>query len=42
MNLKVLTLNPSPVEKVEILNLIAHSFLEDRKITGTGELISAV
>ncbi len=29
----------SPVERVEILNLIAHSFLEDRKTTESNELM---
>lgn len=32
--------NASPVERVEMLNLIGNSFLEDRNNTGSSELIS--
>ncbi|WP_017654894.1 hypothetical protein [Fortiea contorta] len=41
VSLQKLVSTASPVEKVEILNLIAHSFLEERKTTGTSEWMSS-
>lgn len=41
VSLQKLVSAASAVERVEIINLIAHSFLEDRKTTGTSELISS-
>ncbi|MHC5730850.1 MAG: XRE family transcriptional regulator [Nostoc sp.] len=41
LSLQKLVSAASAVERVEIINLIAHSFLEDRNTTGTSELISS-
>jgi transcriptional regulator with XRE-family HTH domain len=40
VSLRVLVSAASPVERVEILNLIGHSFLEDRTTTEPSELMS--
>lgn len=40
VSLRVLVSAASPVERVEILNLIGHSFLEDRTATEPSELMS--
>ncbi|WP_017313955.1 transcriptional regulator [Mastigocladopsis repens] len=40
VSLRVLVSAASPVERVEILNLIGHSFLEDRKTIEPSELMS--
>ncbi|MEI2579965.1 hypothetical protein [Scytonema sp. PRP1] len=40
VSLRVLVSAASPVERVEILNLIGHSFLEDRTTTESSELMS--
>ncbi|BAY50203.1 hypothetical protein SAMD00079811_78320 (plasmid) [Scytonema sp. HK-05] len=40
VSLRVLVSAASPAERVEILNLIGHSFLEDRKTIEPSELMS--
>ncbi|WP_460199920.1 XRE family transcriptional regulator, partial [Scytonema sp. NUACC21] len=42
VSLRMLVSSASPVERVEIINLIAHSLLEDRKNTGASELMSSI
>ena len=37
---RILVETASPIERVEMLNLIGNSFLEDRNNTGSSELVS--
>jgi transcriptional regulator with XRE-family HTH domain len=41
VSLRILVSTASPVEKVEILNLIANSFLEDKRNVSANELVTA-